>query len=123
MPLAEGFLLHQRYRIEKTIATGGMGAVYRAQDEILNIAVAVKENFFTTEEFSRQFRREATIQRDLALTVRKPPRGRRMGTKFGTKFPSRPMRRSFRRRNKVDCDLRGICALRLLPLQNSVVET
>ncbi len=61
MPLEQGFLLHNRYRIDQTIAVGGMGAIYRAQDETLRIAVAVKENFFTTDEFSRQFRREATI--------------------------------------------------------------
>jgi len=61
MPMEQGFLLHNRYRIEQTIAVGGMGAIYRAQDETLRIPVAVKENFFTTDEFSRQFRREATI--------------------------------------------------------------
>jgi Tol biopolymer transport system component len=38
-----------------------MGAVYRAFDINLGVAVAVKENLFTTEEYARQFRREATI--------------------------------------------------------------
>lgn len=38
-----------------------MGSVYRAVDENLGIPVAVKENLFTTEEYARQFRREATI--------------------------------------------------------------
>jgi eukaryotic-like serine/threonine-protein kinase len=61
MPLQIGLLLNNRYRIVSTIASGGMGAIYRASDETLGISVAVKENFFTTEEFSRQFRREATI--------------------------------------------------------------
>ncbi len=61
MTLEKGTLLHNRYRVEETIAVGGMGAVYRALDETLGIQVAVKENFFTTEEYSRQFRREATI--------------------------------------------------------------
>lgn len=61
MPLEKNFLLNNRYRIEGTIASGGMGAIYRAFDETLGIAVAVKENFFSTEEFSRQFRREAII--------------------------------------------------------------
>ena len=36
-------LLNDRYRIEKLIAQGGMGAVYRAHDENLNLTVAVKE--------------------------------------------------------------------------------
>jgi hypothetical protein len=38
-----------------------MGAVYSAVDENLGLPVAVKENLFTTEEYARQFRREATI--------------------------------------------------------------
>jgi serine/threonine protein kinase/Tol biopolymer transport system component len=38
-----------------------MGAVYKAFDINLGVAVAVKENLFTTEEYARQFRREATI--------------------------------------------------------------
>ena len=38
-----------------------MGAVYRAFDINLGVGVAVKENLFTTEEYARQFRREATI--------------------------------------------------------------
>jgi len=61
MTLETGALLHNRYRIEQTIAQGGMGAIYRAIDESLSVSVAVKENLFTTEEYSRQFRREATI--------------------------------------------------------------
>jgi eukaryotic-like serine/threonine-protein kinase len=61
MPLEKGTLLNNRYRIEDTIAKGGMGAIYHATDETLGIAVAVKENFFSSDEASRQFRREATI--------------------------------------------------------------
>src|SRR5512146_533233 len=61
MTLALGSLLHNRYRIEVVIAEGGMGAIYRATDESLGVSVAVKENLFTTEESTRQFRREATI--------------------------------------------------------------
>jgi Tol biopolymer transport system component/serine/threonine protein kinase len=38
-----------------------MGAVYRAFDINLGVSVAVKENLFTTQEYARQFRREATI--------------------------------------------------------------
>jgi hypothetical protein len=61
MPLQPGAHLRDRYRIDKILGLGGMGAVYQAYDVNLGVAVAVKENLFTTEEYSRQFRREATI--------------------------------------------------------------
>jgi serine/threonine protein kinase len=54
-------LLYNRYRIEKVIAQGGMGAIYLAMDESLGVKVAVKENLFAGEDSSRQFRREATM--------------------------------------------------------------
>jgi len=40
---------------------GGMASVYRAYDENLGVEVAVKENAFVGEEYSRQFRLEANI--------------------------------------------------------------
>ncbi|MCJ7513025.1 MAG: serine/threonine-protein kinase [Anaerolineales bacterium] len=61
MPLTPGTTLHERYRIESILGQGGMGAVYRAIDINLGVPVAVKENLFTTEEYARQFWREATI--------------------------------------------------------------
>jgi Tol biopolymer transport system component len=61
MPLKPGFILRNRYRIDSVLGQGGMGAVYKAVDVNLGVTVAVKENLFTTEEFARQFRREATI--------------------------------------------------------------
>lgn len=61
MPLAPSTLLKNRYRIVSILGQGGMGAVYRANDEHLLIPVAVKENLFLTEEYGRQFRREAHI--------------------------------------------------------------
>lgn len=61
MPLEHESILINRYRIIETLGQGGMGSVYRAWDDNLNVEVAVKENLFTTEEYNRQFRREATI--------------------------------------------------------------
>jgi eukaryotic-like serine/threonine-protein kinase len=61
MPIPIGTLLNNRYRIVSILGQGGMGAVYRASDEHLVIPVAVKENLFLTEEYGRQFQREAHI--------------------------------------------------------------
>ncbi len=61
MNLDRGTILHGRYRIVDILGEGGMGAVYRAVDENLGVEVALKENFFTSDEYARQFHREATI--------------------------------------------------------------
>ena len=42
-----------------------MGSIYRAVDENIGAEVAVKENLFTSEEYARQFRREAVILANL----------------------------------------------------------
>lgn len=64
-------LSNGRYRIEKLVASGGMGAVYRALDLRFDRACAVKEmldDFQTDEERGKAvewFRREATFLLDL----------------------------------------------------------
>ena len=41
--IGTGTFLQQRYRIDKQIGQGGMGAVYVATDERFNSTVAIKE--------------------------------------------------------------------------------
>ncbi|MBI2331994.1 MAG: PD40 domain-containing protein [Chloroflexi bacterium] len=65
MTLDKGILIHNRYRIVDILGQGGMGSVYRAIDENLGVAVALKENLFTTDEYARQFRLEAVILANL----------------------------------------------------------
>ena len=47
--LANDALLQNRYRIVKLLNQGGMGAVYQAIDQRLDITVALKECFFQEE--------------------------------------------------------------------------
>jgi serine/threonine protein kinase len=61
MTLETGSLLHDRYRIEGLLGKGGMGAVYVAHDQTLQLRVAVKENLNAGPESERQFHREASL--------------------------------------------------------------
>jgi hypothetical protein len=63
--LEAGKVLQERYRIVSVLGRGGFGAVYRAWDERLNKAVALKENLETTPEAQRQFSREALVLANL----------------------------------------------------------
>src|SRR5512137_1688048 len=61
MSLTLGLTLHNRYRIDALLGQGGMGAVYRAWDLNLDIAVVVKENLGRSPEAQKQFAREAGL--------------------------------------------------------------
>ena len=61
MPVAPGEVVNLRYRVDTLIGQGGMGAVYRAWDLVLNITVALKENLDTSESAQKQFNEEALI--------------------------------------------------------------
>ena len=61
MSLVREDVLNDRYRIEGQLGKGGMGTVYLAHDQTLDIQVAVKENLNLNPESERQFRREARL--------------------------------------------------------------
>lgn len=61
MALRVNDLLQERYRIQKVLGHGGMSSVYMAFDENVHIPVAIKENLVLSENYSTQFKKEATI--------------------------------------------------------------
>jgi eukaryotic-like serine/threonine-protein kinase len=60
-----GTMLQNRYRVERKIGQGGMGAVYIATDERFGSKVAIKETFFSDEKFGKAFEREARLLNNL----------------------------------------------------------
>ncbi|HEY0459222.1 MAG TPA: protein kinase [Pyrinomonadaceae bacterium] len=64
-----GTVLQDRYLIEKRIGEGGMGAVYLAIDRRFDNFVAIKETFYSDEEFGEAFEREAKILNGLMHPV------------------------------------------------------
>jgi serine/threonine protein kinase len=60
-----GKVLQGRYRVERQIGQGGMGAVFIATDERFGSTVAIKETFFTDDKFRKAFEREARLLNSL----------------------------------------------------------
>jgi serine/threonine protein kinase len=60
-----GKFLQQRYRIDKQIGQGGMGAVYIATDERFGSRVAIKETLFMDDNFRKAIEREARLLNSL----------------------------------------------------------
>ena len=60
-----GKVLQQRYRIDKQIGQGGMGAVYVATDERFGSVVAIKETLFMDDNYRKAIEREARLLNSL----------------------------------------------------------
>lgn len=60
-----GTLLQQRYKIDRQIGQGGMGAVYVATDERFGSTVAIKETLFMDSNFRKAIEREARLLNSL----------------------------------------------------------
>ena len=60
-----GKVLQQRYRIDKQIGQGGMGAVYVATDERFGSTVAIKETLFMDDNYRKAIEREARLLNSL----------------------------------------------------------
>jgi TonB family protein len=58
-------ILQNRYQIVRLLGSGGMGTVYEALDQRLNLTVALKETLAPTEELRRAFEREARLLANL----------------------------------------------------------
>ncbi len=64
--IVPGEKLQGRYLIIKKLGAGGMGAVYEALDERLQVTVAIKETFAIDRRLRRQFEQEARLLAQLA---------------------------------------------------------
>ncbi|HEX3558301.1 MAG TPA: protein kinase [Pyrinomonadaceae bacterium] len=67
--IAPGTVLQNRYRVERQIGEGGMGAVYVATDERFGSTVALKETLFDDPSLRKAFEREARLLNHLRHTA------------------------------------------------------
>jgi serine/threonine protein kinase/tetratricopeptide (TPR) repeat protein len=94
-PLAPGEPLGARYRVLRVLGAGGMGVVYKAWDEELGVAVALKvvrpeitADPFVGPEMERRFKRELLLARE--VTHRNVVRIHDLGDVDGLKYISMP---------------------------------
>ena len=94
-PLAPGEPLGLRYRVLRVLGAGGMGVVYKAWDEELGVAVALKivrpeitADPFVGPEMERRFKRELLLARE--VTHRNVVRIHDLGDVSGMKYISMP---------------------------------
>lgn len=59
--LSPNTLLQDRYLILRLLGQGGMGAVYQATDRKFGSAVAVKETFYSNDQYRQAFSQEARL--------------------------------------------------------------
>lgn len=64
-PLEPGSVLSDRYRVERLLGRGGMGAVYLAHDNRFDRRFAIKQSFFSDNSYGRAFEREARLLNEL----------------------------------------------------------
>jgi len=94
-PLAPGEPFGVRYRVLSVLGAGGMGVVYKAWDEELGVAVALKivrpeitADPFVGREMERRFKRELLLARE--VTHRNVVRIHDLGDVAGIKYISMP---------------------------------
>jgi serine/threonine protein kinase/Tfp pilus assembly protein PilF len=94
-PLAPGEPFGVRYRVLRVLGAGGMGVVYKAWDEELGVAVALKivrpeitAEPFVGQEMERRFKRELLLARE--VTHRNVVRIHDLGDVDGIKYISMP---------------------------------
>src|SRR6476660_7979094 len=63
--IESGKTLQKRYRIDRQIGQGGMGAVYIATDERFGSTVAIKETLYMDDNFRKAIEREARLLNSL----------------------------------------------------------
>src|SRR5437763_14727307 len=63
--IAAGSTLQQRYKIDKQIGQGGMGAVYVATDQRFGSTDAIKETLAMDDNFRKAIEREARLLNSL----------------------------------------------------------